>query len=282
MKNRSLSGSLAALTGPVSFVLRRVGGLITRQAEVMMKYRTLRGSSVLLLFCVISCGPVMSKQDRWVWTPYDDKEWTQERDDIIVENRPIQQFPPEFLVTVQQCSGVQLVVDSNNKPVTEQVSLLALKPPPGGSRYFQITITNNTDHVVRLNRAVFRLFDPSGNQYEPLSVDEMQAMMSARRPCPSTQQILPHYKIVKFYNRNVEIVPRSSFTGYVVFLPPAINVAGTWKLGVFDIPSKTDESGKVIKTTNFEVRSVAKHYVDHYFQENAFAQKQLKNSEEVQ
>lgn len=228
------------------------------------------------LMHVMGCGPVMSQKDRWAWKAYDDREWTQEHDGIVVENHSRQTFPSELMASAQKCQGNQLVVDYNNQPVMEQVYL-----PPPGARFWDITITNNTDHVVRMNRAVFRLFDPSGNQYEPLSVDEMQAMLSTNRPCPSTQQLLPHFKMAKFYNRNVEIVPKTSFSGFVVFKPATLNVPGVWKVAIYEIPAQTDEAGKVTKTTGFEVRSVETHYIDHYYQESAFAQPVLKNSEEA-
>jgi hypothetical protein len=240
------------------------------------KLVTTVAAAVVLMSCT-GCGPISSQKDRWTWTAYDDKEWTQEKDDIVLENRNIQQFPPEFVATAQQCSGNLLVVDAQGQPVMQRVSLL-----PPGSRFFDVTLTNNTDHVLRLNRTVIRLFDPAGTQYEPLGIDELQAMLLAARPCPSTQQLLPQLKVLKLYNRNVEVVPKTSFTGYVIFKPASVNIAGTWKVALYEIPAKTDQAGKTTKTTGFEVRSVEKHYIDHYYQENAFAQPQLKSSEEVQ
>lgn len=235
----------------------------------------------LLLVTVLvwnaGCGPVMSQRDRWAWKAYDDKEWKQERDGIVVETRSRQTYPPEFVASAQKCNGNQLVVDAiTSQPLMEQVNLL-----PPASLFWDITITNNTDHVVRLSRAVIRLFDPSGNQYEPLGIDDMQAMLSTNRPCPSTPQILPRLKMAKFYNRNVEIVPKTSFSGFVVFQPSAAAIPGVWKVAIYEIPSQTDKAGKVVKTVGFELRSIEQHFVDHYYQENAFAPAQLKNSEEV-
>ena len=106
----------------------------------------------------------------------------------------------------------------------------------------KITMTNNTDHVIRLNRAVIRLFDPAGNQYDALDYEELQARLLAARPCPTTSMALPQLKLFKLLSRNVEIVPGTNFAGYVVFKPNG-EMVGTWKMALFDIPVKTDEAG---------------------------------------
>ena len=86
---------------------------------------------------------------------------------------------------------------------------------------------------------------------------------------------------LKIFSRNVEIVPGTNFTGYLVFHPTSIEMTGIWKLALYDIPVQSNDAGKVTKTTRFEIRSMAKHYIDHYSQQNPLAPAVLTSSEEV-
>ena len=232
---------------------------------------------LVVLVLLAGCGPVASQRQRWDWVPYEANEYTQQRDNVTVEMHKLPAIPPEFFATVQSCNGLSPLVDSTGKPVMERITLV-----PVGHTIDKVTLTNNTEHVIRLNRAVLRLFDPTGNQFEPLDYEQMQASLLAARPCGTTASIAPQLRLIKIFSRNVEIPPGTNFTGYLVFHPTTIEMTGTWKLGLYDIPVKTNDAGKVTKTTRFEIRSVVKHYVDHYTQGNPFAPAVLKSSEEVQ
>jgi hypothetical protein len=102
---------------------------------------------------------------RVVFDPYSPADSRQTKDGVVAELKFTREYPPSFIATVQRCDAAgRMVVDSLGQPVNERVSMA--RP---GQMWEQIALTNQTDHVLRLNSVVIRLFDPSGNQIEPLT-----------------------------------------------------------------------------------------------------------------
>ena len=250
------------------------------EGECQGRWVTSTGLGVALLaaaFCLGGCAPVTFTKQRFDWEPYDKNEYVQKKEGITVEMHRLSEVPAEFFTNVQACNhSLVPLVKSSGQPVMERITLV-----PAGHIIDKVTITNNTDHVIRLNQAVLRLFDPAGNQAEALDYEQLQAALYAARPCPTTQHVVPQLKLLKLYGRNVEIVPGTSFTGFLVFHPNTIEMAGTWKLALFEIPVRTDDAGRVKKTTQFEMRSVVKQYTDYYQRQNVLAPAVLQRSEAV-
>jgi len=228
-----------------------------------------------VVVCIGGCAPVTFTKQRFEWEAYDKNEYVQTKEGITVEMHRLSEVPAEFFTNVQACNqSLVPVVKSTGQPVMERITLV-----PVGHIIDKVTITNHTDHVIRLNQAVLRLFDPAGNQAEALDYEQLQAALFAARPCPTTQYVVPQLKLLKLYGRNVEIVPGTSFTGFLVFHPNTIEMAGMWKVALYEIPVRTDDAGRVKKTTQFEIRSVAKQYTDYYQRKNAIAPAVLQRSE---
>lgn len=230
-----------------------------------------------LTMFIVGCAPIISKTTRLEWSPYDQNEDKQEKDGIIVEMKNAKTFPPSFYVRAQACNeNGALLVTQNGEAVMDDVCLV--RP---GQYWQQVAITNNTDHIIRLNQVVMRLFDPTGNQNEPVSKDDLSSSFIANRPCASSYQIVEKFKLIKMIDRNIEILPNSTVTGWVAFIPASMSVPGMWKLAVYEIPTKVDDTGKVTKTARFEFRNNLKKYMDTYEQKDMFKPKVLIDSKEV-
>lgn len=239
----------------------------------------MRHLTILTIALAASACASTFTNTRMEFDPYSQDEFRQSSDGVVVENYPMDKAPPELVAQAQRCSGMTLLVDSTGNPVTERVGLFG-----GDDMVYKLTITNNTDHVIRLNGMVVRLFDPTNNQYEPLDRDALGASIYMHRPCPSTQsQVLPRLNLVKMLNHVDELVPGTSTTGYLFFdtTKDTQQVPGIWKLGLYEIPAATDDAGAVVKTVKFELRTIARKYEDTYFQKGIFAAPELRDSVEI-
>jgi hypothetical protein len=213
---------------------------------------------------------------------YEEGEYKQEKEGLVVERFEINTFPPDLSLNIQACSGPgALATESDGKPKMESAGIVGSNY---GEMFFRVAITNNTEHVVRLNQAVLRLHDPAGNAYEPMNRDEIVGLLESARPCPTTSQLVGKAKLVKLLDRNVEIVPRTTFTGYLVFnvSEEATQVMGVWKLALYDLPVELDAAGKVSKAAAFEIRSVRRKLNYTYEQAKAGAEWTLVSSVPVE
>lgn len=232
---------------------------------------------LILEFLVTACGPVTYMQTRTAYKPYAEGESRQEKEGIIAELKHAKDFPAPFFATVQGCNQYgQLLIDGNRNPVLEQVSFA--RP---GQFWELMALTNQTDHVVRLNTVAIRVFDPGGNQLEPLSKDDLGARLLGERPCSSSQQALNQFRAIKVFDRNMEIVPGTTTEFWVAFQPPATDMPGVWKYAIYDVPVKVDQAGRTTKTTHFEMRVVATKFIDTYTRDSPFAQPRLIGTKEV-
>lgn len=235
------------------------------------------------LFFLPACGSTTYSQTRTVWKPYSVTDNKQQKDGVIVElgqpviadPRQINRFPEAFFVIVQGCdSRGRLLYDGAN-PVMVRVSVA--RP---GQLWQLMSLTNNTDHVLRLNQVAIRLFDPSGNQIEPLSKEGVSVRLINERDCPSSQQAVSRLQALKIFDRNIEIVPGTTATFWVPFSPPSVELSGVWKYSIFDVPVQVDQTGNPIRTTRFEIRTVATKVVDTYRREHPWASPVLIGSKE--
>ena len=241
------------------------------------------GAIKWLLFSIIAslvlsaCGPVSFTQTRTEYKPYSESEGRQEKERVIAELRHTQRLPPTFIATVQACDQYgRLRINSSGHPVMEEVAFRR----PG--QYWQLmALTNNTEHVLRMNAVAIRLFDPAANQLEPLSMEDLDARLYGERRCQSTQQALQQFRANKLFSRNLEIVPGTTATFWVAFQPPSLGMEGVWKFAIYDVPVKVDEAGRPLRTTRFEMRMVAKQFVDTYTRESPLVPPKLVETREV-
>lgn len=224
-----------------------------------------------------ACGPATFTRTRTEYAPMSAGEFRQEKDNVIVELRPGTQLPPNFFANVPRCDQLgRVIVDRRGEPYMDQVSLA--RP---NQIWQEMAITNHTDHVVRMNGVVIRLFDPSGGQYEALTRDDMAALLYNERPCFSTQQAGAVFRSVKIFDRNIEVVPGTTSTFWVPFLPAAKNMTGVWKFSVYEVPSKVDSTGRPTKTTQFHMRLVAREITETLHRDGPGAQPKVISTTET-
>ena len=223
---------------------------------------------VCLAFILVGCGPTTFTRTRIAFEPYAQDENKKTDFGITIERYDLDKIPAEFYTTIQDCNPAngKLYIDSYGEPVMKKE--LAL---PKNAMVEKIAITNNTGHVVRLNTTVITAFDPADNQYNTLSKQEIASYLMQERPCPNTKQLANQLNLVKLIDRNTELLPNRTTTGYLVYKPYDPSIPGVWKLSFYELPVETNAAGIPTKTVNFNFRSVCKKYTDTYRRENAFA-----------
>ena len=228
-------------------------------------------------FALTGCGSVTYTRTRTVFEPYAAAEGRQEKDGVVAELKFTRQTPQTFIANAQKCDQVgRLLVDSLGRPIFEPVSLA--RP---GQYWQQLALTNNTTHVLRMTEVVIRLFDPAANQIEPLTWGDLTSELMAMRPCPSSMQAIQQLRINKIFDRNMEIVPHTTATFWLAFRPPSMQMTGTWKFAIYEVPVNVDSAGRPTRTTGFDMRIVAKQIVDKMVQDNPFAPSRLVESKEI-
>jgi hypothetical protein len=227
---------------------------------------------VLALACTsllaVGCGPTLSTSVRTETAFAPGNTGVLSQDGLTIEVPNLKQMPEVFRVEVPVC-------DSNGNPVVNSGSGLAstttITALPIGGDLFQVKLTNQTDHVVRLQGSVIRLFDPGENQIEPQSKEEVVA--TASRPsnlakqsaCPAAAaKITDALTTVRFIGANTELLPGTTTTGYLMFLPPNVELPGTWKLSLYEITVKVDAVGAAVAKTRFDFGYVRKKFQDTY------------------
>jgi len=230
------------------------------------------------------CGPTLSTQVRTEPAFAPGNTGTLSQDGLTIEVPNLTQTPEVFRVEVALC-------DSDGNPVDHAISgaanTMTIAALSAGAELYQLKITNQTDHVVRLQGAVIRLFDPAENQIEPQSKEEVVA--TASRPsnlaqqgaCPSAAaKITDALTTVRFIGPNTELLPGTTTTGYLSFLPRNTGLPGTWKLSLYEIPVKVDAAGTTVAKTRFDFVYLRKKFQDTYSQE-LMGERKLVNTKEV-
>jgi hypothetical protein len=232
---------------------------------------------IAALVLATACTPTTFTRTRIAWKPYDEREYKQQKERVTVEMKTVQDFPEVFYASVQACdqSG-RPVADPFGKPIMERVSFVS-----PGQFWQQVAITNQTDHVIRFNNVAIRVFDPSGDQSEPLTRDDLVSMFFSRRPCRSSELAVNRFRGIKILDRNMEIVPGTTATSWIAFRPPSMQTPGIWKFAFYDIPVQVDQAGRTTKAARFEMRSVATMFTDTYVQDNLLSPPQLIETKET-
>lgn len=230
-----------------------------------------------LLLGLVGCGPATFTRTTVVWEPFDARENRQQRDNVTVELKFADQLPPSFFATVARCDQLgRIVVDKDGRTMPEQVSL-----GTNDQVWQQISVTNDTQNVLRLNSVVVRLFDPAGTQYNVLSKADLQVELISRRPCNSTQQALGIFASNPIFDRNIEIVPGTTSTFWVSFKPATRTMVGIWKIALYDVPVSLDPAGRPLRTTRFETRIAVRQVNETYRRDSLMAKPQLLERTEV-
>lgn len=233
--------------------------------------RAARLGALGMLMGLIGCGPATFTRKSFVWEPFDARENRQQRDNVTVELKFVDELPPSFFATVPRCDQLgRIVVDKSGRPYMERITL-----GTNDQVWQQIAVTNDTQNVIRMNGVVVRLFDPAGTQYNVMTKADLQAELLSKRPCPSTQQAMGIFAINPIFDRNIEIVPGTTSNFWVSFKPASRQMTGVWKIALYDVPVSLDPAGRPLRTTRFETRIAAKEVNETYRRESLTAKPEL-------
>jgi len=232
----------------------------------------------------VGCGPTLSTSLRTETSFAPGNSGVVERDGLTVEVPNLKEVPAQFVTEAKAC-------DANGAPVidpltnAQQVIKVAAVSP--GAELYQVKIANGTDHVVRLQGSVIRLFDPAENPIEPQSKDEAIAMATrgnalvTQGACAdSAGAIKDALTAVRFIGANTELLPSTTTTGYLLFQPANVQLPGIWKLSLYEIPVKVDAAGTATAKARFDFAFIRKRFEDTYSKEMMGATK-LVSSKEV-
>jgi hypothetical protein len=232
----------------------------------------------------VGCGPTLSTQVRNETALAPGNTGVLDKDGLSVQVPNLAAVPEELQTEATACEpdGKIAIDPLTNSP--KVVKIYAIAP---GTELYQVKLTNNTDHVVRLQGAVIRLFDPAENPIEPLSKEDAVAMATRGSMlvehgvcATAARKIKDALSTVRFLGPNTELLPGTTTTGYLLFVPNSLQLPGTWKLSLYEIPVKVDAAGNVVAKTKFDFAYIRKKFEDTYSQDSWGARK-LVSSKEV-
>lgn len=241
-------------------------------------------ATLIMSVAVLGCGPTLSTQVRTETALAPGNTGVLEKDGLTVQVPDLKATPEELMAEATACEpdGKVVIDPLTNGPKT--VKIYATGP---GIEVYQAKLANSTGHVVRLQGAVVRLFDPAENAIEPLSKEDVIA--TASRPsmllehgvCASgSEKVAAALSTVRFLGANTELLPGTTTTGYLFFRPQNSLLPGTWKLSLYEVPVKVDAAGNVTAKTKFDFGFIRRKYEETYSQDTWGARK-LVNSREV-
>ena len=231
----------------------------------------------LITILLSACAPATFTRNRMVFDGVSAADNRQEKEGVVAELKHVKDFPASFTANAQACDRTgRPLIDGFKNPIIEKVSLA--RP---AQFWEQVALTNSTDHVLRMNSVVIRLFDPSGTQIEPLSWADLNADFLAERPCATSALAFNQFRVNKIFDRNMEIVPGSTATFWIPFRPPSMSMPGVWRFTIYEIPVRVDSAGRPTRTTQFDMRIVAKQFVDTYRQDSPIDRPVLVSSTEI-
>ena len=248
----------------------------------MRKTRTITALAMLAGLAA-GCGPTLSTQTRLEVARPPGTSDSISKDGLVIDSPLMKEMPSQFVVRATACGadGNPLKDPMTSEVVTKDVTVL-----PKGFEFYQLKIRNDTDHVIRLQGAVIRLFDPGENQIEPQGKDDIVAAtmrdFADLGVCAGEMaKVQGALATLKLIGQNTELLPGTTTSGFLFFQPPDSAVPGTWKLSLYEIPVKVDASGNVVGKTRFDFPNVRKKFQDTYSQSLA-GPKTLVSTKEVQ
>ena len=129
---------------------------------------------------------------------------------------------------------------------------------------FELTILNNTGHVVTFDRAVIKLQDDHQTIYQPSTKPDLEATVDDRARELASGQVnidaavaKSRVRALKLAGPDLQLLPGIAKTAYCTFnypSEPATFLTGKsyLKLMLFEIPVATNGAGDVTETTSFE------------------------------
>lgn len=227
-----------------------------------MKALPARTLAVSIGLALVACGPSIRTAVRFKAEPLSANETKQTKDGLTLELSQLAELPPELKSESFACTRTG-AVEKNQAGEAREI-VVGMLHSALGEDISRLVITNSTDHILRFNLAAARVTDPAANTYDLMSKEDALALALGATPCDSRP--VTKLRTVKLFERNVEIMPGSTWKGFVVFAVPrnAMEQAGTWTYSFFDVPVAVDAAGAPTRKTRFDVRFAVKKFVDTY------------------
>jgi len=214
--------------------------------------------ALLLMAAVTGCASSNPNQNyAKIWyefEPFRAHEWKNKAEGISIAASALLEVPDEFSQSMPMCTETGL-----SDP--EEREVVGFLPP--GSLVFKASITNHSDHVIRIPLAVASLLDPNDAQFDALSRDDIRSRFALRDPChaksPDVAFTIDQLNLI---SRDRELLPNRTTTGYVAFLPRDNRLPGVWTLAFYDMPLSTDATGMTLKTAHLDMRVRLRKHAD--------------------
>ena len=261
----------------------------------MVKGRTTLG---LLILATTGCGPTITTAVEWRHQMSARTAEPVTKEGLVVEAKVLgldeEQKDPRLMKSVKFKWGEFSVwkgatTGDGTQAYEQDAPWLLLSPP-----IFQLKITNNTSHVVRMKGAVVKLIDAAGNTYEPTDKDVVVAGLAAELANSEPQfrdalakqgktflgfesnavaKLQGAIATLKLLNQNAELLPNFTETYIVAFQLPIepgsmkayqdwVQAQSALTLKIFDITAETDQAGNPTKKVTFEFPIVVRSFKD--------------------
>lgn len=234
--------------------------------------RLTRLSAIACALLVSACGPTSFTKVRATLAPVAGSSLRVTVDNVTMDATTPEPDPADLKGILQKCTSPDsLEYTSKGVPLLEEVSVAV-----NGQMWRRVSVTNRNANILRLNTMAVRLFTPDGREWPPLTRDQILKAFRAARPCPSSDTALSAFRDLRLLEKTAEIMPGATVTGWLAFQPPAPEkLPGEWKLGLYDVPVRLNETGRTTKAGYFEFRYNAVTYRDTYRKKHLLATPKL-------
>jgi hypothetical protein len=167
-------------------------------------------------------------------------------------------------IRLQECSNGQLQTervkkcDKNGQCWYENVPSFVNANPFNGVYVRKIKFHNNTNHILYLNRTDVVLVDAAGTEHEAKTKESLEEYIESLWACSNVKQLTNSVARLKVLGDRAKVRPGRNSEFLLPFVDTSINIAGEWQLEIIDVPTKTDEAGKVLKKVSFEIPFLVK------------------------
>jgi hypothetical protein len=140
---------------------------------------------------------------------------------------------------------------------------------------FEVSITNNTNHVIKFSNATLAIEDSNGNLFDVLSKQDLPSYLQeairvnlSRKQIPrgatvdNQDQLFADQRQVKLIDKNFKVLPGRTTKGYLAFnygryttkdFNTFVFAQQNLNVQLFELPIKVDKAANVLETTSFSM-----------------------------
>ena len=233
---------------------------------------------LILQLMIIGCTPRTITKTRYEFVPYQPGDLKQTKENITIECKPLHLYPEEFYINFQGCDSKTKQLSTYNDGTVKMERTIII---PDNLFIQEIKITNSTDKLIKLSSITIIARDPSNQPIYMLDNEGIANLLTFNKTYSSTNKLPNQLQHIKFIDHNSEILPNSTTTGYLIYNPIEPIFPGVWRLSMLDVPAKTNSSGQITKTVNFNFIFVQKEYCDTFEKKFPFIKYKKISTEEV-